>query len=146
MNAELMEGLRLAGVGMGLVFATLIALMVILFALGKMFPGEEVEQDTTADAPAPPQTNRSSRPRRSRTPRRSRKLKRRPQPPRPRRRRILRPPPRLLRRIRAYRASGSPRLPCRCTWQWSRRRRSAPPTRRLPRTRSHGLGRSRRSR
>ena len=45
MTTELMEGLRLAGVGMGLVFATLVALMVILFALGKLFPGEEVEQE-----------------------------------------------------------------------------------------------------
>ena len=48
MSAEFAEGLRLAGAGMGLVFATLVALMVILFALGRLFPGEEEE----AEAPA----------------------------------------------------------------------------------------------
>ena len=44
MSAELTEGLRLAGTGMALVFSTLIALMIILFALGRMFPGEEAEE------------------------------------------------------------------------------------------------------
>lgn len=44
MSAEFTEGLRLAGTGMGLVFATLVALMVILFALGRLFPGEETEE------------------------------------------------------------------------------------------------------
>ncbi|MDE2941243.1 MAG: hypothetical protein OXP10_02705, partial [Chloroflexota bacterium] len=44
MSAEFAEGLRLAGAGMGLVFATLVALMVILFALGRFFPGEEAEE------------------------------------------------------------------------------------------------------
>ena len=48
MNAELVEGLRLAGAGMALVFSTLVALMIILFALGKLFPGEEAEE---AEAP-----------------------------------------------------------------------------------------------
>ncbi len=48
MSAELAEGLRLAGAGMALVFSTLIALMIILFALGRLFPGEEVEE---AEAP-----------------------------------------------------------------------------------------------
>ena len=44
MSAEFAEGLELAGAGMGLVFATLVALMVILFALGRLFPGEEAEE------------------------------------------------------------------------------------------------------
>ena len=44
MSAEFAEGLRLAGAGMGLVFATLVALMVILFALGRLFPGDEAEE------------------------------------------------------------------------------------------------------
>ena len=44
MSAEFTEGLRLAGAGMGLVFATLVSLMVILFALGRLFPGEESEE------------------------------------------------------------------------------------------------------
>ena len=49
MSADFAEGLRLAGAGMGLVFATLVALMVILFALGRLFPGEEAEE--AAEAP-----------------------------------------------------------------------------------------------
>ena len=48
MSAELVEGLRLAGAGMALVFSTLVALMIILFALGRLFPGEEAEE---AEAP-----------------------------------------------------------------------------------------------
>ena len=53
MSAEFAEGLRLAGAGMGLVFATLVALMVILFALGRLFPGEEAEEAALEpDAPA----------------------------------------------------------------------------------------------
>ena len=44
MNAELVEGLRLAGAGMALVFSTLVALMIVLFALGRLFPGEEAEE------------------------------------------------------------------------------------------------------
>ena len=70
MTTELMEGLRLAGVGMGLVFATLVALMVILFALGKLFPGEEVEQEAadtwetiaSAAPPAPEATTAAAAP------------------------------------------------------------------------------------
>ena len=44
MSAELTEGLRLAGSGMGLVFATLVVLMLILYALGKLFPDESPEE------------------------------------------------------------------------------------------------------
>ena len=40
---DLGEGLYIAATGMGLVFLTLIALMVILFALKKLFPAEEIE-------------------------------------------------------------------------------------------------------
>ncbi|MDP6493836.1 MAG: OadG family protein [Dehalococcoidia bacterium] len=49
MTEELVEGLYLAAVGMGLVFLTLVAFMLILFALQKLFPGEEVVDDTSAD-------------------------------------------------------------------------------------------------
>ena len=53
MTEELGEGLNLAAVGMGLVFFTLLAFMLILFALQKLFPGEEVDEDVeTEEAPA----------------------------------------------------------------------------------------------
>ena len=53
MAEELGEGLNLAAVGMGLVFLTLLAFMLILFALQKLFPGEEVDEDVeTEEAPA----------------------------------------------------------------------------------------------
>ena len=44
MTEELREGLNLAATGMGLVFLSLLAFMLILIALGKLFPGEEVEE------------------------------------------------------------------------------------------------------
>ncbi len=44
MTEELREGLYLAATGMGLVFLSLLAFMLILIALGKLFPGEEVEE------------------------------------------------------------------------------------------------------
>ena len=44
MTEELREGLYLAATGMGLVFLSLLAFMLILIALGKLFPSEEVEE------------------------------------------------------------------------------------------------------
>jgi Na+-transporting methylmalonyl-CoA/oxaloacetate decarboxylase gamma subunit len=52
LTEELGEGLYLATVGMGLVFLTLVAFMLILFALGKLFPGEEVAEDSETDEAA----------------------------------------------------------------------------------------------
>ena len=53
MAEELREGLDLAVVGMGLVFLTLVVFMLILFALRKLFPGEDVAEDVETDeAPA----------------------------------------------------------------------------------------------
>lgn len=52
MSGEMGEGLRLAAVGMGLVFLTLLVFMLILFALRKLFPGEEMDEDVeTVEAP-----------------------------------------------------------------------------------------------
>ena len=44
MTEELREGLYLAATGMGLVFLSLLAFMLILIALAKLFPAEEVEE------------------------------------------------------------------------------------------------------
>ena len=41
MSEEMNQGIRLAALGMGLVFSALIAFMLILFALRQFFPGEE---------------------------------------------------------------------------------------------------------
>jgi Na+-transporting methylmalonyl-CoA/oxaloacetate decarboxylase gamma subunit len=49
MTEEMGEGLYLAAVGMGVVFFTLVVFMLILFALGKLFPGEEVPEDIETD-------------------------------------------------------------------------------------------------
>jgi len=49
MAEELREGLDLAVVGMVLVFLTLVIFMLILFALRKLFPGEEVVEDVETD-------------------------------------------------------------------------------------------------
>ena len=49
MTEELGEGFYLAAVGMGLVFLTLLIFMLILFALRKLFPGEEVAEDVETD-------------------------------------------------------------------------------------------------
>ena len=44
MPVDLGDGLYLALVGMGLVFLSLVAFMLILLALQKLFPGEEVAE------------------------------------------------------------------------------------------------------
>ena len=49
MTEELREGLYLAATGMGLVFLSLLAFMLILIALAKLFPGEEVEEVEEVD-------------------------------------------------------------------------------------------------
>ncbi|MFH1560676.1 MAG: OadG family protein [Chloroflexota bacterium] len=57
MPEELGEGLYLAAAGMGLVFLSLLAFMLILFALRKFFPSEEVaESIETEEAPAAVET------------------------------------------------------------------------------------------
>ena len=43
---NLAEGLNLAGTGMALVFASLVVFMLILVALQKLFPGEELDTET----------------------------------------------------------------------------------------------------
>jgi Na+-transporting methylmalonyl-CoA/oxaloacetate decarboxylase gamma subunit len=50
MAEDMGEGLYLAAAGMGIVFLTLLVFMMILFALRKLFPGEEVPEDTAEDA------------------------------------------------------------------------------------------------
>lgn len=45
------EGLNLAGTGMALVFVTLVVFMLILMALNKLFPGDELELEPTATSP-----------------------------------------------------------------------------------------------
>ena len=53
MPKDLGEGLYLTAVGMGVVFFSLIILMLILIVLKKLFPGEEVaESAETEEAPA----------------------------------------------------------------------------------------------
>ena len=51
---NLAEGLNLAGSGMALVFAALVVFMLILMALQKLFPGEEVETEVL-ESGAPPE-------------------------------------------------------------------------------------------
>ena len=49
---NLAEGLNLAGTGMALVFVALVVFMLILMALQKLFPGEEIEtEDSESGAP-----------------------------------------------------------------------------------------------
>ena len=55
---NLAEGLNLAGTGMALVFAALVIFMLILIALQKLFPGEEMEPEPempVVEAPEEPQ-------------------------------------------------------------------------------------------
>ena len=49
MPEDLGEGLELAAVGMGLVFFTLVIFLLILLALRKLFPGEEVAEIIETD-------------------------------------------------------------------------------------------------
>ena len=51
MTDNINEGIYIPGVGMGLVFLTLVVFMIILLVLNKIFPGEEItdEVDSTAD-------------------------------------------------------------------------------------------------
>ena len=51
---NLAEGLNLAGTGMALVFAALVVFMLILMALQKLFPGEEMEPEVS-ESGAPPE-------------------------------------------------------------------------------------------
>ena len=50
---NLSEGLNLAGTGMALVFAALVVFMLILIALQKLFPGEEIEEEEFPEAAEP---------------------------------------------------------------------------------------------
>ena len=50
---NLAEGLNLAGTGMAVVFAALVVFMLILMALQKLFPGEEMELEVLEPAEAP---------------------------------------------------------------------------------------------
>ncbi len=50
---NLAEGLNLAGTGMALVFAALVVFMLILMALQKLFPGEEIEEEEFSEAAEP---------------------------------------------------------------------------------------------
>ncbi len=50
---NLTEGLNLAGTGMAVVFAALVVFMLILMALQKLFPGEEMELEVLEPAKAP---------------------------------------------------------------------------------------------
>ena len=50
---NLAEGLNLAGTGMAVVFAALVVFMLILMALQKLFPGEEIELEVLVPAEAP---------------------------------------------------------------------------------------------
>ncbi len=50
---NLAEGLNLAGTGMALVFAALVVFMLILMALQKLFPGEEIEEEEFPEAAEP---------------------------------------------------------------------------------------------
>lgn len=45
------EGLNLAGTGMALVFVTLVVFMLILMALNRLFPGDELELEPPASTP-----------------------------------------------------------------------------------------------
>ena len=49
---NLAEGLNLAGAGMAVVFAALVVFMLILMALQKLFPGEEMEMEVLEAAEA----------------------------------------------------------------------------------------------
>ena len=49
---NLAEGLNLAGTGMAVVFAALVVFMLILMALQKLFPGEEMELEVPEPEPA----------------------------------------------------------------------------------------------
>ena len=51
---NLAEGLNLAGTGMALVFAALVVFMLILMALQRLFPGEEIEPEIS-ELGAPPE-------------------------------------------------------------------------------------------
>ena len=51
---NLAEGLNLAGTGMALVFAALVVFMLILMALQKLFPGEEIEPEVSEVAAPEP--------------------------------------------------------------------------------------------
>lgn len=53
MSEEMNQGIRLAALGMGLVFCALLAFMLILFALQKLFPGEELPSEDDEDNPDP---------------------------------------------------------------------------------------------
>ena len=50
---NLAEGLNLAGTGMAVVFVALVVFMLILMALQKLFPGEEMELEVLVPAEAP---------------------------------------------------------------------------------------------
>ena len=50
---NLAEGLNLAGTGMAVVFVALVVFMLILMALQKLFPGEEMELEVLEPAEAP---------------------------------------------------------------------------------------------
>ncbi|MCL0032107.1 OadG family protein [Dehalococcoidia bacterium] len=45
MTDNINEGIYIAGVGMGLVFLTLVVFMIILLVLNKIFPGEEIADE-----------------------------------------------------------------------------------------------------
>lgn len=45
MTDNINEGIYIAGVGMGLVFLTLVVFMIILLVLNKIFPGEEITDE-----------------------------------------------------------------------------------------------------
>tara|TARA_B100001750_G_C15258574_1_gene471469 strand:+ start:134 stop:586 length:453 start_codon:yes stop_codon:yes gene_type:complete len=51
MSEEMNQGIRLAAMGMGLVFCALLAFMLILFALRQFFPGEELPSEDDEDNP-----------------------------------------------------------------------------------------------
>ena len=52
MTDNINEGIYIAGVGMGLVFLTLVVFMIILLVLNKIFPGEEITDEIDSKAVA----------------------------------------------------------------------------------------------
>jgi Na+-transporting methylmalonyl-CoA/oxaloacetate decarboxylase gamma subunit len=53
MPEELGDGLYLAGIGMGLVFVALVVFLLILLALRRFFPGEEVPPESQGGSGSP---------------------------------------------------------------------------------------------
>ena len=45
MTDNINEGIYISGIGMGLVFLTLVVFMIILLVLNKIFPGEEIADE-----------------------------------------------------------------------------------------------------